>query len=62
VLGLIFMSPKLGPLLMQVTAFTIAHSVTLALGIYGVMQVSPAIVEPLKYYSKGDKGCISAAR
>ena len=31
----------------QVTGFTLAHSATLALGIYGVVRISPAIVEPL---------------
>ncbi len=47
VLGLFLLSTQMRPLLVQVTAFTIAHSITLALGLYGVVQVSPAIVEPL---------------
>ncbi len=47
VLGLYLLSSRLGPLLWQVTAFTIAHSITLALGLYGIVQISPAIVEPL---------------
>ena len=47
VLGLFFLSPNLRPLLVQVTAFTVAHSITLALGLYGVVSVSPKIVEPL---------------
>lgn len=47
VLGLYFLSPRLRPLLTQVTAFTVAHSVTLALGLYGIVSVSPGIVEPL---------------
>ncbi len=47
VLGLYLLSSRMRPLLVQVTSFTIAHTVTLALGLYGVMQVSPAIVEPL---------------
>ena len=47
VLGLFFLSPKLRPLLVQVTAFTVAHSITLALGLYGIVSVSPKIVEPL---------------
>jgi HupE / UreJ protein len=47
VLGLFFLSTQLRPLLVQVTAFTIAHSITLALGIYGIVQISPKIVEPL---------------
>jgi HupE / UreJ protein len=47
VVGLYLLSPHWKPLLMQVTAFTIAHSITLALGLYGVVAVSPRIVEPL---------------
>jgi hypothetical protein len=47
VLGLFFFSLKLRPLLVQVTAFTVAHTVALALGILGYVQVSPGIVEPL---------------
>lgn len=47
VLGLFFLSPTLGPLLWQISAFTLAHTVTLALGALGVVVVSPVIVEPL---------------
>ena len=47
VLGLFFLSTLLKPLLVQATAFTVAHSITLALGLYGVVEVSPRIVEPL---------------
>lgn len=47
VVGLFLLSPKLRPLFWQVTAFTIAHTVTLALGILGVVVLSPAVVEPL---------------
>jgi HupE / UreJ protein len=47
VVGLYLLSPQWKPLLAQVTAFTIAHSITLALGLYGVLVVSPRIVEPL---------------
>ncbi len=47
VLGLFLLSIRLKPLLWQVTAFTLAHSVTLALGLYGVVNISPSIVEPL---------------
>lgn len=47
VLGLFLLSTRLKPLLWQVTAFTLAHSVTLALGLYGVVNISPSIVEPL---------------
>lgn len=47
VVGLYLLSPRIRPLLTQVTAFTIAHSITLALGLYGVVAVPPSIVEPL---------------
>jgi len=47
VLGLYLLSTHLRPLLIQVTAFTVAHSITLGLGLYGIVSVSPAIVEPL---------------
>jgi uncharacterized membrane protein len=47
VLGLFFFSLHMRPLLMQVTAFTLAHTVTLALATLGVVSVSAAIVEPL---------------
>ncbi len=47
VLGLFLLSTRMAPLLWQVTAFTLAHSITLALSVYGVIALSPAIVEPL---------------
>ncbi|MEP2715691.1 HupE/UreJ family protein [Pseudophaeobacter sp.] len=47
VLGLYFLSVRMAPLLWQVTTFTIAHSITLALGALGLVTVDPAIVEPL---------------
>lgn len=47
VLGLFLLSARLRPLLVQVTAFTVAHSLTLGLSIYGVFSLPPAIVEPL---------------
>lgn len=47
VLGLFLLSTRFSPLLWQVTAFTIAHSITLALSIYGYINLSSAIVEPL---------------
>ena len=47
VLGLFLLSTKLKPLLVQVTSFTVAHSITLGLTIYGVVSLSPKIVEPL---------------
>lgn len=47
VLGLFFLSTRLRPLLWQISAFTVAHTITLALGALGWVQVSPGIVEPL---------------
>jgi hypothetical protein len=47
VLGLFLLSPALKPLLTQVTAFTIAHSLTLGLSIAGVLALPSRIVEPL---------------
>ncbi len=47
VLGLFLLSTRWKPLLIQVTAFTVAHTLTLALSVYGVVSLSPAIVEPL---------------
>ena len=47
VLGLFFLSTQLKPLLWQISAFTLAHTVTLALGALGLVAVPAAIVEPL---------------
>jgi len=47
VLGIFLLSRRLRQVLSQVSAFTIAHSITLALSVYGVVSVSPKVVEPL---------------
>jgi hypothetical protein len=47
VLGLFLLSTHLAPLLWQVSAFTLAHTVTLALGALGLVNVPGSIVEPL---------------
>ena len=47
VLGLFFSSLKFRPLIIQVTAFTLAHSITLALAAAGVVQLQSYIIEPL---------------
>ncbi len=47
VLGIFLLSLKWRPILWQVTAFTLAHSITLGLSLYGVVSLRPAIVEPL---------------
>ncbi|MCZ2401438.1 MAG: HupE/UreJ family protein [Phycisphaerae bacterium] len=47
VLGLYLLSPRLRPLLWQVTAFTVAHTATLALSMYGIVSLPARVVEPL---------------
>ena len=47
VLGLFFFSIKMRPLLIQVSAFTLAHTITLALATLGIVSISGNIVEPL---------------
>ena len=47
VLGLFFLTTRLGPLIWQISAFTVAHTVTLALGAMGLVNIPGHIVEPL---------------
>jgi hydrogenase/urease accessory protein HupE len=47
VLGLFFLSTRTRQVLLQVSAFTIAHSITLGLTLYGLISLRAAIVEPL---------------
>jgi HupE / UreJ protein len=47
VLGLFFLSTRIRPLLWQITAFTLAHTVTLALGALGYVTIPGSIVEPI---------------
>ncbi len=47
VLGIFLLSLHWRPLLYQVTAFTLAHSITLALSLYGVVSLPASVVEPL---------------
>lgn len=47
VLGLFLLSCRIKPLLWQVTAFTLAHSITLGLAMYGVIRLPSVVVEPL---------------
>ena len=47
VLGLFFLALKLRPLLWQISAFTLAHTVTLALGALDIVRIPGEIVEPL---------------
>jgi hypothetical protein len=46
ILGLFLLSTRLSTLLWQISAFTIAHSITLGLALYGVVRLPPSIVEP----------------
>jgi hypothetical protein len=47
VMGIFLLTTRLRPLLVQVTAFTIAHSLTLGLTMYGVVSLPSRVVEPL---------------
>ena len=47
VVGLFLLTPNWRSLAVQVTAFTLAHSVTLALAVFDVISAPAAIVEPL---------------
>jgi hypothetical protein len=47
VLGLFLLSLRIRPLLLQITAFTIAHTITLGLTIAGVVSLPSTLVEPL---------------
>jgi HupE / UreJ protein len=47
VLSLYLLSPQLKPILVQATAFTVAHSLTLGLAMYGVINPPSSIIEPL---------------
>lgn len=47
VVGLLLLSLKLRPILVQVTTFTVAHSITLGLTMYGIVSLPPRVVEPL---------------
>jgi HupE / UreJ protein len=47
ILGLFFLQPKVRPLLWQTSAFTLAHSITLALVVLGIFTLPSKIVEPM---------------
>jgi len=47
VLGLFFFSLHLKPILFQVSSFTVAHTITLALASLGLVSIPTSIVEPL---------------
>lgn len=47
VLGLFLLAPRVRPLLAQVSAFTLAHTMTLALSIFGVVSLPSMLVESM---------------
>jgi hydrogenase/urease accessory protein HupE len=47
VLGIYLLSRRARSVLLQVSAFTVAHSITLGLTMYGLVSVPPRIVEPM---------------
>ena len=47
ILGIFLLKPKLKTVIWQATAFTIAHSITLGLAIYGYISPTPSIIEPV---------------
>ena len=47
VLGIFLLSQRLGPIFWQVTAFTVAHTITLGMTIYGLISLPSSVVEPL---------------
>ena len=47
VLGLFLFSTRMRPLLWQVTMFTVAHSITLAMAMTGLIELPARVVEPL---------------
>lgn len=47
VIALFLLSPRFKPMLWQVSMFTLAHTLTLALGITGVLSLPASVVEPL---------------
>ena len=47
ILSLFLLSPKLKTILWQATAFTVAHSITLGLAMYGKIAAPPHIIEPI---------------
>jgi hypothetical protein len=47
VLALFFASSRLKPLVWQISAFTLAHTLTLGLAVLGFITLAPGIVEPM---------------
>ncbi len=47
IVSLYILEPRLKPVLWQATAFTVAHSLTLGLAMYGLIQPPSSVVEPI---------------
>ncbi len=47
IISLYILEPRLKPVLWQATAFTVAHSITLGLAMYGIIQPPSSVVEPI---------------
>ena len=47
IISLYILEPRLKPVLLQATAFTVAHSITLGLAMYGIIRPPSAIIEPV---------------
>ena len=47
IVSLYILEPRLKPVLMQATAFTVAHSITLGLAMYGLIQPPSSVIEPI---------------
>ena len=47
VMGLLFLTPKIATLVMQISIFTLAHTITLAMSSLGLVTLEAVVVEPL---------------
>ena len=47
VMGLLFLTPKIAPLVMQISVFTLAHTITLAMSSLELVNIAAGVVEPL---------------
>lgn len=47
IVSLYILEPRLKPVLTQATAFTVAHSITLGLAMFGLIQPPSAVIEPI---------------
>lgn len=47
VIGLFLFSPKFKPLIIQISAFTLAHTITIFLGVLKIVEIPGEIVEPI---------------